>query len=75
MPQTRDKDKLISQSQDFYVPYTKSTDKFLKPETLPSFPAGVRAQFSHAQFFSILWAVARQAPPSMGFSKQEYRSG
>ena len=27
------------------------------------------------QLFVILWTVARQAPPSMGFSRKEYRSG
>ena len=30
---------------------------------------------SRIQFFTTLWAVARQAPPSMGFSRQEYWSG
>ena len=30
---------------------------------------------SCVQLFVIPWAVARQAPPSMGFSKQEYWSG
>ena len=30
---------------------------------------------SHAQLFATLWAVAYQAPPSMGFSRQEYWSG
>ena len=28
--------------------------------------------FSHVQLFATLWTVARQAPPSMGFSRQEY---
>ena len=27
------------------------------------------------QLFAIPWTVARQAPLSMGFSRQEYRSG
>ena len=27
---------------------------------------------SHVQFFVTLWTVAHQAPPSMGFSRQEY---
>ena len=31
--------------------------------------------FSHVQFFVTLWIVARQAPLSMGFSRQEYRRG
>ena len=30
--------------------------------------------FSHVQLFATLWAVACQAPLSMGFSKQEYWS-
>ena len=30
---------------------------------------------SHVQLFATLWTVAHQAPPSMGFSKQEYWSG
>ena len=31
--------------------------------------------FSHVLLFATPWAVARQVPLSMGFSKQEYRSG
>ena len=31
--------------------------------------------FSHVRFFATLWTVAHQAPLSMGFSRQEYRSG
>ena len=30
---------------------------------------------SRVQLFGTLWAVAYQAPPSMGFSRQEYWSG
>ena len=30
---------------------------------------------SHIRLFVILWTVARQAPLSMGFSRQEYWSG
>ena len=29
---------------------------------------------SHVQLFATLWTVAYQAPPSMGYSKQEYWS-
>ena len=29
---------------------------------------------SHVQLFATLWTVAHQAPPSMGFSRQEYWS-
>ena len=38
----------------------------------------VRCVLSHfrcVQLFATLWAVARQAPLSMGFSSQEYWSG
>ena len=31
--------------------------------------------FSSVQCFATLWTVAHQAPPSMGFSRQEYWSG
>ena len=30
---------------------------------------------SRVRFFEIPWTVAYQAPPSMGFSRQEYWSG
>ena len=30
---------------------------------------------SHVQLFAAPWTVAYQAPPSMGFSRQEYWSG
>ena len=29
---------------------------------------------SHVRLFATLWTVAHQSPPSMGFSRQEYRS-
>ena len=31
--------------------------------------------FSHVWLFATLWSVAHQAPPSMGFSRQEYWTG
>ena len=31
--------------------------------------------FSRVQLFAVPWTVARQAPLSMGFSRQEYWSG
>ena len=37
--------------------------------------ACVLSCFSHIQLFNILWSVARPAPLSMGFSRQEYWSG
>ena len=30
---------------------------------------------SHVQLFAIPWTIVHQAPPSMGFSRQEYWSG
>ena len=33
------------------------------------------SHFSRVRFFVTLWPVAHQAPPSMGFSRQEYWSG
>jgi len=33
------------------------------------------SHFSHDRLFVTLWTIARQDPPSMGFSKQEYWSG
>ena len=35
----------------------------------------VCSHFSRVRFFETLWTVARQAPLSMGFSRQEYWSG
>ena len=32
------------------------------------------SHFDHVPLFATLWTVARQAPLSMGFSRQEYRS-
>ena len=32
-------------------------------------------QFNHVRLFATPWTVARQAPLSMGFSRQEYWSG
>ena len=34
----------------------------------------IRLSFSRVQLCVTLWAVAGQAPPSMGFSRQEYWS-
>ena len=31
--------------------------------------------FSHVRLFATLWTAAREAPLSMGFSRQEYWSG
>ena len=37
--------------------------------------AYVLSRFSHVPLFATVWTVARQAPLSMGFSRQEYWSG
>ena len=37
--------------------------------------SGSISSFSHVQFFATPWTIARQAPLSMGFSRQEYWSG
>ena len=36
---------------------------------------GMLSHFSHVQLFVTSWTIAFQAPPSMGFSRQEYWSG
>lgn len=38
-------------------------------------PACMLSHFSRVQFFAALWTIARQAPLSKGFSRQEYWSG
>ena len=38
-------------------------------------PLCMLSHFSHVRLFVTLWAVAYQAPLSMGFSRQEYWSG
>ena len=35
----------------------------------------VLSRFSHVRFFATLWTIARQAPLSTGFSRQEYWGG
>ena len=40
-----------------------------------SFHFHVYCHFSHAWIFANLWTIARQAPLSMGFCRQEYWSG
>ena len=34
----------------------------------------MQSRFSHVQVFTVPWTVALQAPLSMGFPRQEYRS-
>ena len=35
----------------------------------------MQCRFNHVRLFVTLWTLACQAPPSMGFSRQEYWSG
>ena len=35
----------------------------------------LQSRFSHVRLFTTPWTAAYQAPPSMGFSRQEYWSG
>ena len=41
----------------------------------PSLLLHVLSHFGRVRLFATLWTVARQAPQSMGFSRQEYWSG
>ena len=58
----------------------RSRDESAPIFTWGSFPranlcAYLLSHFSHARLCVTLWAVARPAPLSMGFSRQEYWSG
>ena len=56
--------------------YIKTVQKyfvFIHKEKL-SFGVCVLSRFSHVWLFVTLWTIARQAPLSMGFSRQEYWS-
>ena len=45
-------------------------------KNLPAMQENVKVKLlSHVRLFSMLWTVARQVPPSMGYSSQEYWSG
>ena len=44
------------------------------PFSIPALKLKVKS-LSRVQIFVTLWTVALQAPPSMGFSRQDYRSG
>ena len=51
---------------------TKSLDNLNSASTVGTF---VLSLLSRVQLFATLWAVAHQAPLSMGFSRKEYWSG
>ena len=47
----------------------------LTSPSLGSLPLLLLSRFSHVQLFATPWTAAFQAPPSVGFSRQEYWSG
>ena len=54
---------------------TLSPSQILPPKPLATqFSRGVKL-LSRVRLFAIPWTIAYQAPPSMEFSRQEYRSG
>ena len=64
-------------SLTFYtVSYSNSTCyTHTSSYTHPSISLTREKSLSHVQLFAIPWTVAYQAPPSMGFFRQEYWSG
>ena len=50
-------------------------DKQRSTETLLKCSVCMLSRFGHVQLFGTPWTVARQAPLSTGFSRQEYWSG
>ena len=67
---------------DLPDPGIKPRPPALQADSLPAEPQGKRITIyqlqmkllSRVRFFVTLWTVAHQAPPSMGFSRQEYWS-
>ena len=59
----------VSPSHRFYFPIPQQSRPFL------SVCACVLSCFGHVRLFVTPWTVARQAPLSMGFSRQEYWRG
>ena len=47
----------------------------VRPSLGPSVHECTISHFSHVQHFVTLWTSPRQAPPSVGFSRQEYLNG
>ena len=54
-----------------YFPYNNTQG----PDVYPTLLLLLLSCFSRVQLCTTLWTVARQAPPSMEFSRQEYWSG
>ena len=65
---------------DHILGHKSSLGKFKKIEIIPSIFSDHNAvsevkSLSHVRLFATPWTVAYQAPPSMGFSRQEHWSG
>ena len=68
-------------------PHRRQPTRLPRPWDSPGKNTGVACHFllqcikvkvkslSHVRLFATLWTAAHQAPPSMGFSRQEYWSG
>ena len=75
--------KSLRQLRDFHFHFLtlqgqrriKRIKKALELDYLEFECAVLLGGFSHVRVFAILWTLAYQAPPSMGFSRQEYWSG
>ena len=63
-------EKLFSPWKNLEVFYVDSVARITPTQCLCAL-----SQFSHVRLFATLWTVAQQAPPSMGFFRQEYWSG
>ena len=69
---------LTIKKNSFYLDYKDKSPQNLAsswPSCHISLGVCVLSHFSHVQLSETLWTVARQAPLSMGFSRQEYWSG
>ena len=49
--------------------------KIVSPEKSHNLHAAAKCMLSHVRLFVTSWTVARQAPLSMGFSRQEHWNG
>ena len=78
---------LCSLQLDFFFQWIRKIKKWIKPLVKKKIIVGVTylgvsiskwsevKSLSRVQLFATPWTVAHQAPPSMGFSRQEYWSG
>ena len=68
---------MVDQNEDQHLGSLHSKSWSLSPFSyllLPGSRSEVKS-LSRVQLFATPWTVAHQAPPSMGFSRQEYWSG